>query len=54
MAGRQRGTFVRFTEGESPHLEMKPEYHLHVSSVQFYGLSYITQNLKEKNLHKVE
>lgn len=46
--GWQRGTFVRFTEGQSPHLEMKPECHLRVSSVQFYGLSYITQNSKKK------
>lgn len=46
--GWQRGTFVRSTEGQSPHLEMKPEYHLRVSLVQFYGLSYITQNSKKE------
>lgn len=47
--GWQRGAFVRFIEGQSPHLEMKPGYYLHASSVQFYGLSSITQNAREKN-----
>jgi len=30
---RERSTFVRITEGQSSHLEMKPKCHLRVSSV---------------------
>ena len=45
--GWQKGTFVRFTEGQSPHLELKPECHFCVPS--FFMGFHISFKTQRKN-----